>query len=169
LPLVPFTTVPDTARAWVFGALQPVLGEDAGRLLARVEDFIRGWLAHGEPVVGACDWLYHRFLLIAADEEATGVSGCSVDALFRSLKQAENELGVTLLDSSIVFYRDPAGIIQALPRAEFRDAVAIGDVGSGTIVFDNTVGTVGAIRHGEWERHFAGSWQERAFRPKARP
>ena len=163
MPIAPFTAVPDSARPWVYGAVQPVLGADAERLLGRVESFLRCWAAHGEPVVGACDWRYDRFLIVAADEEATGVSGCSIDALFRTLKEAEGELGVSILDSSLVFFRDPASIVEALTRVEFRRLVEAGDVSERTIVFDNTVGTVGAIRSGEWERPFRGSWQERAF------
>ncbi len=102
MPITPFASTPDAARTWVFGTSQPVLGEDAVRLLARVDGFLRGWRAHGAPVVGACDWRYDRFLLIAADEEATGVSGCSIDSLFRSLREVENEVGATVLDGSLV-------------------------------------------------------------------
>jgi hypothetical protein len=164
VPIFPFASAPDTARTWVFGASQPVLGDDAVRLLSRVDSFLRCWRAHGEPVVGACDWRYDRFLLIAADEHATGVSGCSIDSLFRSLGEVEDEVGATLLDGSLVFYRDPAGAVQSVDRPRFRELVALGEVAGTTIVFDNTVGSVGAIRRGEWERKFAGSWQERAFR-----
>ena len=166
MPIVPFNTVPDSARAWIQAAAQPLLGADAERLFCRVETFLRSWAAHGAPVVGAFDWRYDRFLIVAADEAATGVSGCSLDALFRALKEAEAELGVTLLDSSLVFYRDLASAVQALPRADFRQLVEAGDVDARTIVFDNTVGSVGAIRSGDWERPFRGSWQERAFRRK---
>mgnify|MGYP001048270078 CR=1 FL=1 len=164
MPIVPFATVPDSARVWIQGAAQPVLGADAERLVVHVESFLRSWTAHGEPVVSAFDWRYDRFLIIAADEEATGVSGCSIDALFRILKEVEDELGVTLLDNSLVFYRDPSAAVQALARPEFRRLIEAGDIDDRTIVFDNTVGTVGAIRAGEWERPFRGSWQERAFR-----
>jgi hypothetical protein len=164
LPNVPFATMPDAARVWVFGAAQPIIGPDAEHLLPAIDSFVRGWLAHGVPVVGASDWVYDRFLLIAADEKASGVSGCSIDSLFRTLKMAEAEIGVTLLDSSLVFFREPAGSVQALPRAEFRQLVAAGEIADDTIVFDNTVGDVGAIRRGEWERPFRESWHARAFR-----
>jgi len=163
VPIAHFPAVPDAARVWVFGASQPILGDDALSLLSRVEEFLRGWAAHGAPVVGACDWRYDRFLLIAADEEATGASGCSIDSLFRTLRNVEGEIGATLLDGSLVFYRDLAGTVQSLTRPHFRELVAAGDIVAKTIVFDNTVGTMGAVRRGEWERRFAGSWQERAF------
>ena len=168
MPGVPFNSLPDDARVWVFGASQPVVGDDVERLLDAVDGFIQGWAAHGHPVVGSCDWRHDRFLLIAADERATGVSGCSIDSLFRTLKGIEAELGVSMLDSSPVWYRDPAGHVDCASRAEFRTLVQAEEVRSTTVVFDNTVTTVGQIRQGEWERPLAESWHGRAFLPRAR-
>jgi hypothetical protein len=168
LPPIPFATMPAAARAWVFGAAQPVIGADAQRLLGGVDSFLRGWAAHGAPVVGARDWRHDHFLIVAADEEATGVSGCSIDALFRTLKWAEGEIGITLLDSSLVWFRNTEGSVQAVQRSEFRELVGRGEVTDRTIVFDNTVGTVGGLHAGEWERPFAEAWHARAFAPAHR-
>src|SRR5690606_9527185 len=102
---VPFATLPDAARLWIFASRDPVTGDTAAALLRRVDTFLEEWHAHGHPVVGGRDWRYDRFLMVAADEEATGVSGCSTDSLFRVFKAAERELGVTLLDGSLIWYR----------------------------------------------------------------
>lgn len=163
MPGIPFITLPDSARVWVFASPQPILGSDAETLLAAAEDFVRLWAAHGAEVVGGIDWCYDHFLLIAADEAATGVSGCSIDALFDSLKSLERSLSVTLLDNSPVWYRGEGEQVFAASRAEFRQLVAAGEITDDTIVFDNTVGTLGQVRSGEWERAFATSWHGRAF------
>src|SRR5690606_34545497 len=92
VPPVPFKSLPPESRVWIFGTCQPVLGADAERLFEAAEGFVHCWLAHGQPVIGSFDWRYDHFLLIAADEHATGVSGCSIDALFRTLKDVEHEL-----------------------------------------------------------------------------
>jgi hypothetical protein len=166
VPGIPYIAISDRARAWVFGASQPVVGDDAERLLNAVENFVRGWHAHGAPVIGSIDWRYDYFLIVAADEEATGVSGCSIDTLFHTLRDVEREIGVTLLDSSLVWYLSAGGHIEARPRPEFRDRVCQGEVTEATVVFDNTVGTVGQIRSGEWERPFVAAWHARAFLPR---
>ena len=163
VPIVPFNSMPDDARVWVFGASQPVHGGAAERVLSSVDRFIRGWLAHGQPVVGACDWRYDRFLMIAADEEATGVSGCSIDSLFRTLSGVEREQGITLLDASFIWYRDSSGSVQCVTRPEFRGLIGEGVVNDDTIVFDNTVGSVGGVRESAWERPVQTSWHGKAF------
>ena len=86
---VPFTDLPDEARLWILASPEPVDADTSADLLARVDAFLEEWHAHGHPVVGGRDWRYDRFLMIAADEAATGVSGCSTDALFRVFKAAE--------------------------------------------------------------------------------
>jgi hypothetical protein len=147
-------------------AEQPTPGE-SGQLLAAVDQHVRGWLAHGHPVVGAYELRYNRFLLIGADERATGVSGCSIDGLFRVLQRLEGELGVRLLDSSLVWFRDADGEILSVSRAGFRERIQAGEVGPDTTVFNNTVGTVGELRGGRWETPLRHSWHARAFRVPA--
>lgn len=159
---VAFSALPDEARVWVFASPAPITGATADALLQRVDGFLEEWHAHGHPVVGGRDWRHDHFLLVAADEAATGVSGCSTDALFRIFKQAERELGITLLDGSLVWYRE-GGEVRSASRAEFRERARHGLVTGDTIVFDNTVPTVGGVRSGAWERPAREAWHGRAF------
>jgi hypothetical protein len=163
MPLVPFSDMPDSARVWVFASPQSVPAAEAARLASSVQRFVSGWLAHGRPVHGAMDWRYDRFLIVAADEVASGVSGCSIDSLFRTLGAVSDEMGVTLLDASLVWYRDASGNIQAVSRPDFRRMAAEGRVTDSTVVFDNTVATVGDLRSGGWERPAEESWHGKAF------
>ncbi|HET7229467.1 MAG TPA: hypothetical protein VFJ16_05660 [Longimicrobium sp.] len=164
MPAVPFDQMPDDARVWVFAAPRPLAPADAQALLERVDGFLERWAAHGAPVVGARDFRHDQFLLIAADERATGVSGCSIDSLFHALAEVERELGTDLRrTSSFVFYRDSTGDVQGAERPIFRHLAAAGQVSESTPVFDNTIGTVGDLRSGGWEKRFGESWHARAF------
>lgn len=155
--------MPDEARVWVFGAREPT-SFDAAASRAMVH-FIRHWAAHGAEVAGGFQWRYDRFLIVAADEERTGVSGCSIDSLFHAVREVGAELGIDLLDSAPIWYRDRSGEIQAAERSRFRDLIAQGDIEASTTVFDNTVRALGQIRRGEWERPLSESWH-RVFLPR---
>ncbi|MBW3572947.1 MAG: hypothetical protein KY467_17770 [Gemmatimonadetes bacterium] len=168
MPAVPFDRLPDDARLWVFAAARPLDEGQQQALLSHADAFLARWAAHGAPVVGGRELRHGRFLLVGADERATGVSGCSIDSLFRTLGALEAETGVPLRDGSLVFYRDADGGIQAEPRPAFRQRAAAGGVTDETIVFDNTIPTVGALRAGGWEKPLRDSWHARAF-PVARP
>jgi len=164
MPATTFDRMPDDARLWVFAAPRPLEPAEAETLLARVDGFLARWAAHGAPVLGARDLRHARFLLVAADERATGVSGCSIDSLFHALAEVEEALGTELRrTASLVLYRDAEGDVRATDRADFRRLAAAGEVGEDTVVFDNTVATVGDLRAGKWERPFREAWHARAF------
>jgi hypothetical protein len=158
-----FSRLPDDARVWNFAASRPLTGKEAGRLLERVDRFLEGWLAHGHSVVGGRDWRHDRFLLIGADERATGVSGCSIDALFHTLRDLGEALEVDFLDRSAVWFRAEGGEIRAASRPEFRALAREGEVGEETVVFNSTVSTVGEVRAGQWELPLRDSWHAQAF------
>lgn len=164
MSIVSFSQLPDDARLWIFAATRPLSAAESAAVLERVDRFIEGWLAHGRPVVGARELRYDRFLLIGADERASGVSGCSIDSLFHTLQGVERELGVTLTEAAPVWYRGNAEEIHCVARSEFREHIANGRVGEDTIVFNNTVTTVGELRQDKWELPLRDSWHARAFR-----
>jgi hypothetical protein len=163
MPAVPFDRLPGDARLWVFAAARPLDHAQQASLLSHVDSFLHRWAAHGAPVVGGRELRHGRFLLVGADERATGVSGCSIDSLFRTLGELEAETGVQLRDASLVFWRDAAGEIQAEPRPAFRQRARAGEVGADTPVFDNTIGTVGELHAGRWELPMRESWHGKAF------
>jgi hypothetical protein len=165
--MVRFQELPDDARLFIVAAADPLDADTRATLERAVEDHLAAWHAHGTPVHGGSELRYGQFLLIAADERATGVSGCSIDALYRVFKEVERRTGATLLDTARVWYRDRGGEVRSPTRAEFRGAVERGEVDGDTVVFDHTVSTVGGVRHGEWEKPLRRSWHAQAFRVPA--
>lgn len=162
MPQIPFDQMPDHARLWVFAADRDLAGAERNALLAAVDDFQAKWAAHGTPLTSARDLRYDRFLLVAVDEQAAGVSGCSIDALTRQLRGLEQEFGLALLDNGPVNYRSTEGIRRAA-RPAFRQLAESGAVTAGTVVFDNTAPTVGAVREGRWEAPAEETWVGRSF------
>ncbi|WP_325309296.1 hypothetical protein [Longimicrobium sp.] len=164
MPATTFDRMPDDARLFVFAAPRPLNDGEAAALLQRVDGFLERWAAHGAPVLGARDFRDGRFLLVAADERATGVSGCSIDSLQHALADAEGVLGTDLRrGASLVYWRDASGEVKSAERGEFRRLAQAGEVADDTVVFDNTVTDVGAIRAGRWETRLRDAWHARAF------
>lgn len=157
MPTVPFDSLPDDARVWVFGSDRPLDAAAAARLLAVVDAHLAQWAAHGAPLTSARDWREDRFLTVAVDQRTANASGCSIDTLFRQLQGLEQALGTSLVGGGRVFYRDASGTVQSTDRAGFAELGARGDVTADTMVFDPTVPTSGAWRAG-FERRAGESW-----------
>lgn len=163
MSLVSFSVLPDSARVWCFGASRPPAGRETAALLDSMHDFVERWTAHARDLAAGIDWRDQRFLLVAVDETATGASGCSIDALHRQLRELEASLGLDLLDSTPVWYRDRSGRVSSCSRADFRDAAGRGEVGPDTPVFDLTLTRLGEVRAGAFERPASSSWHRTLF------
>jgi hypothetical protein len=162
MPRLHFDDLPDDARVWIFAAERPLSADERETLLRDVDAFLDGWAAHGVPLRCGRDFRYDRFLLIAVDEAAAGVSGCSIDALTRTLREHERRLGAALLDNGPVLFRSTDGIAR-VSRGAFTKLADAGTATPETVVFDNTVPDLGALRAGRWETPARASWHGRAF------
>ena len=157
MPIVPFQTLPDDARLWVFAASDRISGERADPLLTAVDEWLANWKAHGEPLTCARDWREDRFLGVGVDQSTAGASGCSIDALFRVLQDLQGTLGTSLLGGGRVFFRDRDGEIVSTSRTDFAAKAAKGDVGADTVVFDTSVNRVVDYRN-RFENRAIDSW-----------
>ena len=156
--IVPLTSLPDTARVWIYGTDRPLTPDEREALMADLRAFVNVWTAHGAALRAGVDWIEDRFAVVAVDEASAPASGCSIDAMARRLGALEARLGCSLLDSTRVFYRDESGAIESCGRAEFRTRAATGAIGEATPVFDPTLDTLAALRAGALERPLARSW-----------
>lgn len=163
MPLIPFEELPNHSRVWVFAASRPLTEQEAAPLLSATDEFLVKWTAHKVPLATAREIRYGQFLFVAIDEAIAGASGCSIDALVHFMSDAEKTLGATLTDNGPVWFRGTGGAVECVSRPAFRKLAAEGAVGSDTVVFDNTIETVGALRAGKWETPVRRSWHLRAF------
>jgi hypothetical protein len=162
MSLIPFNTLPEHARLWIFAADRPLDPGEQELLEASVERGLSAWNAHGSPVTWGYETRYERFLMVGVDETHTELSGCSIDHAVRQIQAVEKDLGVSLLDHSRIFFRD-GDAVRVVSRPEFRERVEAGTASADTIVFNNTVATVGELRQGLWEVPMSRSWHARAF------
>lgn len=166
---VPLTSLPDSARVWVYGTDRALTREEREALLDDLRAFVDIWTAHGAALRAGVEWVEDRFAVVAVDEASAPASGCSIDAMSRRLAALEARLGCSLLDSTRVFYRTESGGIESCARAEFRTRAEAGAIGEATPVFDPTINTLAALRAGKLERPVAHSWHRRLLsRPGGR-
>lgn len=164
MPKVPFDTLPDHGRLWVFPTSRGLDAGERAELEEAVETFLGGWAAHGQPLRSGWELRADRFLLVGVDVDAEAPSGCSIDALVNRLRRFGEERGVSLIDHAPVWYRGAEGVM-CLGRAQFRELAARGAVDADTVVFDTTLTRIGDLRAGALERPARESWHGRAFFP----
>lgn len=162
MPRVPFDSLPDHGRLWVFPTSRPLTDHESEAFLRAVDDFLDQWAAHGAPLRSARELREGRFLLVGVDVDAAEPSGCSIDALVNRLHALGSELDVTLVDHAPVWYRE-GGEVRTITRAAFRTLASEGAIGSADHVFDTTLTRVSEARDGSLERPASETWHGSAF------
>lgn len=162
MSLIPFQDLPDGARLWAFHADRALSDDETARLRSMLEPFVDAWAAHRKDLAAGYDLRYNQFVLLGVDESRLPASGCSIDSMVHALREAGAALGVELVDSPDVPFRDGEAV-RCASRDEFERLAEAGAVTSSTIVFDRTAQNVGDLRNGRWERPAAEAWHARAF------
>ena len=157
MPQVNFSSLPADARIWVFAGDRPLTGEQAKSLLAQVDRYLAQWAAHGMPLRCARDWRYDQFLAVGIDPTAEQASGCSIDDLFRHLREIGSSLGTQLAGGGRVYYRDAGGRTRSVSRGQFSTLAASGEVTADTTIFDTSV-ILAADWRDRFERRAGDAW-----------
>lgn len=157
--LVPFNSLPDSARVWVYQANRSFTAEELAEIKMRLDDFIHQWTAHGAELKGSYDIKYNRFITLALDQEVNAASGCSIDASVHFIQQLEKDYQVDLLDKMNVSYKQ-GDFVAYKPLTDFRKMAKNKAVSPNTIVFNNLVNNK-AEYLSDWEVPASESWHKR--------
>ena len=133
---------PDS-RVWIYQSSRLFSVGEALQVEQMMEEFVRTWVSHGVPVKGAGHLLFGQFIVLMADETATGVSGCSTDSSVRLVKQIEKNFGVNMFDrmTLALVVKDKSGEnrLELLPMTQLQHAIDHGFISADTLYFNNLV------------------------------
>jgi len=121
-----------------------------------LENFVKDWKSHGTPVKGYANLYYGQFIVLIADESATGVSGCSTDSSVRLIKDIEQRFGVAMFDrlNLAFFVKDK---VQMVPMSQLPYALENGFLNGESLYFNNTVQTKDELAE-KWLIPLRESW-----------
>ena len=154
-----YTNLPNSSRVWVYQANREFTQEEIEHISAKALLFVDNWTRHGDDLKGSFTIKYNHFLVLAVDEGFNNVSGCSIDASVRFVKELEKELQVDLMDKMNISFKDGTNInIVKLP--EFQKYAKEQKITSETVVFNNMVTTKEEFET-KWEVKAKDSWHAR--------
>ena len=146
---------PDS-RVWIYQSSRLFTLNEALTIEDLLNDFTAKWLSHGLPVKAAGYLFFGQFIILMADEKATGVSGCSTDSSVRLIKDIEQRFGVNMFDRTTLAFvvKDK---IQLLPLSQLQYAFDNGYINSNTLYFNNVVQTKAELEN-NWIIPIKDSW-----------
>ena len=151
------------SRVWIYQSSRLFAMSEALQIEELLEHFVTNWKSHGIPVKGAAYLFFGQFVILMADERATGVSGCSTDSSVRLIKEIENLYKVNLFDrQSLAFVIKDK--IQLLPLSQLNYAIENNFISPDTLYFNNTVLTKTEMEN-KWLIPLKESWLSKKVIP----
>jgi hypothetical protein len=144
------------SRVWVYQASRVFTLSEALEIENLLNDFSAQWKSHGTPVKGAGYLFFGQFVILMADETASGVSGCSTDSSVRLIKDIEQRFGVNMFDRTTLAFivKDK---VQMLPLSQLQYAFDNQFISADTLYFNNLVQTKKELEE-DWLQPIKKSW-----------
>jgi hypothetical protein len=128
------------SRVWIYQSSRLFSMGEALQIEDIVNHFTSAWKSHGTPVKGFGTLFFGQFVILMADENATGVSGCSTDSSVRLIKELETLYKVSMFDrQTLAFVKEDK--IQLLPLNQLQYALENNFITPHTLYFNNLVQT----------------------------
>jgi hypothetical protein len=127
-----------TNRVWVYLSNKPFDEQTENSLKTDVQNFLKGWNAHGKALTASAEILHHHFIIIKADEEQYSASGCSIDKQFQFIKETEKKYSLNLLDRLVVAYKKDDAVF-VTHSSKIPQLLKDNIVNENTIVFNTTL------------------------------
>lgn len=144
------------SRVWIYQCNRLFSMSEAFEIEDLLKNFTEKWKSHGTPVKGTGYLFFGQFIILMADERATGVSGCSTDSSVRLIKDIEQQFTVNMFDRTTLAFlvKDK---IQLLPLSQLQYAVDNGFIDADTLYFNNLVQTKEEMEN-KWIVPVKDSW-----------
>ncbi|MGZ3866045.1 MAG: ABC transporter ATPase [Bacteroidia bacterium] len=143
-------------RVWVYLSEKPFDAATASSIKGDLENFLKGWNAHGTALSASAQLLHDHFIIIKADEEKFAASGCSIDKQFQFIKEVEKKYGLSLLNRLVIAYKD-GNEIKTVHSSKVPVLLAENTINENTTVFNVGVGTDAELA-ADFEIPLSKSW-----------
>ena len=146
---------PDS-RVWIYQSSRHFLINESIEIQNHLQKFLLVWNSHGTVVKGFARLFFDQFIILIADESATGISGCSTDSSVRMIKEIESRFNVNLFDRQMLAFviKDK---IQLPPLSQLKYAADNHFINANTIYFNNLVQTKQELES-NWMMPIKDSW-----------
>lgn len=153
---VPYTSLPTHARVWIYQADRSLTNAELDIISTLLKSFTEEWMVHGQPMDASFEIRYNRFILLAANDQA---SGCSIDSSVRTIKEIGEKLGVDFFNRQLVCFKRGEDVF-SLPLSGLKEEFANGKIDASVYVFNNLVDTKAGVEE-NWLQQAGNSWLKR--------
>lgn len=155
---VSFDQLPPQARIWIYQSDKKITAEQNAIISQALHAFSEQWSVHGMPMETSFEIRYNRFIILGANDQA---SGCSIDSSVRTLKGVGESLGINFFDRNQIAFLQEAEVV-LIPMNQLKATLEQGKWNNSTQTFNNLASTKAELEK-NWILPAAATWLKRYF------
>ena len=156
---VDYSIIPQDAKVWIYPSNRKFYPNEIDVIEEKVKTFVENWKADDENFKASYKFLYNRFIVLVADDEASPLKNSDVDTSVSFILELQKDYNVELLDKMNVCFKQ-GEFVQYKDLKDFKKLVKNRAVTAKTIVFDNLISTKQDFDN-FWEVSIEESWYSR--------
>lgn len=146
----------DNSHVWVYQSNRPFTVQEVIEIEILLHSFTKEWKSNGIAVKGYANLFFGHFIILIADESATGIRGFNADDSIRLIKNIEQDYKVELFDRLMLAFIIQERI-QLLPLAGLNLSIEKDLITPDTLYFNNTILTKRELLN-KWIIPVKASW-----------
>lgn len=152
-----FAGYPEDARVWIFQTVMPWNADQETILQEAITGFLASFKAHRMPVRASVQFFSRHFIVLAADEHVTPVSGCAGDALHHMIQNLGHKTGLDFFNRLVIPVLEKGGDLRFMTKRELQESVRTGSLPVDVRILDHSVRQLRDWRSA-WIRSYKDSW-----------
>ncbi len=155
---VEFEHLPGNSKIWIYQADRELSQFEQEEINLAFSTYCNQWAAHGHPLKASGKILYDRFLILAVDESANAVSGCSIDESVYFVKELSHKMKIDFLNRDLVtFLNSQNNQILTVTIKKAKDMAAQNSIENDLLIFNNFILEKSSLKNG-WLIPVKDSW-----------
>jgi len=156
-----FNLLSEEAKVWIYPSSRKFYANEIDEIELKIKNFVSSWKKEAINFKCSYQFLYNRFVIIAAEDETFSVTNLDMDSQIKFIIDLQNIYKVSLLDKMNVCFKQ-GEYVQYKELKDFKKLVKNKAVTAKTIIFDNLITNKHDFEN-FWEIPIAESWYNRFF------
>lgn len=157
--LTDYQTLSNESKVWIYPSSRKFYKEEIEALEEKIKLFVDGWKKEDKNFKCSYQFLYNRFIIIAAEDDNSSITSKDIDTLVGFIFELQNHYEIELLDRMNVCFKQ-GEYVQYKELKDFKKLLKNKAVTEKTIVFDNLIQSKEELED-FWEVPISDSWYNR--------
>ena len=153
-----FSNLDPDSKVWIFQSTVKLNSKEEFFLKKELDVFLDQWKSHGNNLKADYILFKSHFIIISVDKFFFEASGCSLDKLFKKIKDLGSFLDKDFFQRDYIFFELLDQKIQNLKIREFKDSLSHNIINP-LVIYDNSIHLLNQLREG-WRKDIV-SWKSK--------